>query len=398
MKDVDYSYLGNTVANLSGVPVRIYKNKEMVQSFPDRFLPKDPVELYKNEILAETAHVGYYITPRFYLYGILNSGDTAVVTGPTTQVPAGDQSLRELAFQLGVPKEDTQDFVDGMKNIVPMPLESLLLMLCALNYPLNGEKLQLQDIAIQSDRQEALKANVEKRRTERVYSQEPPRVQHNTLQIEETMTDIVRRGDTAALRQWLSSAPAVRGGVIASEQLRQLKNTFIVTATLVSRAAIRGGLDTDDSLALSDAYIQRAETLHAQSELINLQYNMVLEFTEQVEKIRRGRSPSKLAADVANYVQHHLSERISTEELARELFMSRTHLSAKFKKETGQTLTDFILNEKTEEAKRLLRYSDRSASDISAYLGFSGGGHFARVFKKYSGLTPNEYREKHSRI
>ena len=55
--------------------------------------------------------------------------------------------------------------------------------------------------------------------------------------------------------------------------------------------------------------------------------------------------------------------------------------------------TDFILNEKTEEAKRLLRYSDKSASSIAAYLGFSSHGHFCKVFKKYAGMTPNEYRE-----
>ena len=52
----------------------------------------------------------------------------------------------------------------------------------------------------------------------------------------------------------------------------------------------------------------------------------------------------------------HLSERISVENLAKELFMSRPYLSAKFREETVETLADFILKEKTEEAKRLLRY------------------------------------------
>ncbi|MCR5808997.1 MAG: helix-turn-helix domain-containing protein [Clostridiales bacterium] len=44
--------------------------------------------------------------------------------------------------------------------------------------------------------------------------------------------------------------------------------------------------------------------------------------------------------------------------------------------------------------ERLLRYSDRSAAAIGAYLGFSSHSHFIRVFKKYEGVTPNEYREK----
>ena len=78
--------------------------------------------------------------------------------------------------------------------------------------------------------------------------------------------------------------------------------------------------------------------------------------------------------------------------MAEEFYLSRPYLSAKFKRETGETLTDFILREKTEEAKRLLRYSDKSASAIGAYLGFSSHGHFIRVFKKYAGVTPNEFR------
>ena len=80
--------------------------------------------------------------------------------------------------------------------------------------------------------------------------------------------------------------------------------------------------------------------------------------------------------------------------MAEAFYLSRPYLSAKFRRDTGMTLTDFILNEKTEEAKRLLRWSDKSASAIGAYLGFSSHGHFIRVFKKYAGLTPNEYREK----
>ena len=99
--------------------------------------------------------------------------------------------------------------------------------------------------------------------------------------------------------------------------------------------------------------------------------------------------------DVANYVRRHLSEPVSVEKMAGEFFLSRPHLSAKFKRETGMTLTDFILNEKTEEAKRLLRYSDKSQAAISVYLGFSSQGYFAKVFKKYAGCTPNEYRDKH---
>ena len=172
-----------------------------------------------------------------------------------------------------------------------------------------------------------------------------------------------------------------RSGRRTSSQLVQKKNTFIVAVTLVSRAAIRGGMDVEDAFSHSDSYIQQCELLSSPSDILNLQYRMVLDYTERVERFRLGKQPSKLTIDVANYIQHHMSEPISTEKMAEELFLNRSYLSRKFKEETGETLTDFILKEKTEEAKRLLRYSDKSLTAIGSYLGFSSASHFSRVFK-----------------
>ena len=392
----DLKYIAKSMGTLSGIPARLIENGEQTAVWFPVKLPKDPFELYRKEILSITAHVGYFVTPLFHYYGIINAGNASIVIGPTSQVMANEQTLRELAFKLDVPKENVPIFIAGMNGITHLPVETLLSMLCTVNHFLSGgEMLTVSDIAIFSEEQQAIKTGIEKRRTARVYEETPqPQETHNVLAIEETLMEIVRKGDTAALRRWLQQVPAVRGGTIAPTQLRQLKNTFIVSVTLASRAAIRGGMREEDAFTLSDGYIQRVELLSEHSKIMNLQYNMILEFTEQVEKLHLGHHPTKLATDVANYVRHHLSEPISTEKMAEEFYLSRPYLSAKFRQETGETLTDFILREKTEEAKRLLRYSDKSASAIGSYLGFSSHGHFIRVFKKYAGMTPNEYRVK----
>jgi len=391
----DYDYLARSIAGLSGIPVRVYRGEEeLCRCFPVA-LPRDPMEVFRKDVFAVSEHVGYYATPMFHYYGVLNAGDVKLVVGPTAQIMADGQKLRELAFRADVPPEEVPAFVEAMDSIARIPVETLLRMLCTVNHFLNGgEKLELSDIAIHEAEQMLIKAGIEQRRTSSVYEQEVLAEQvHNTLTIEEALMDIVRHGDTVALRRWLASAPAIRGGTIAGDQLRQLRNMLIVTATLVSRAAIRGGMREDDAFSLSDAYIRRVELLTSHGKILDLQYNMLMEFTEQVEKLHRGRHATKLSLDVANYVRRHLSEPVSVEKMAEELFLSRPYLSAKFKQETGQTLTDFILIEKTEEAKRLLRYSEKSLASISAYLGFSSHGHFTRVFKKYAGLTPGEYRE-----
>lgn len=392
----DYEYLARSIASLSGVPVRVYNGKrELCRFFPADF-PKDPMEIWHDEIFSVSEHVGYYVSPFFHCYGILNSGKIKIIIGPTAQIMADEQKLRELAFRADVSPEEVSAFIDGMNSIMRLPIETLLQMLCTLNHFLNnGEQLQLSDLAIHEADQTLIKTGVEQERTSLIYDNDSSSKQeHNTLAIEEVLMSIVRRGDSVALRRWLSSAPAIQGGTIAGDQLRQLQNMFIVTATLVSRAAIRGGLPEEDSFSLSDAYIKRVELLTSHSKILNLQYNMLLEFTEQVEKLHHSKHTTKLSLDVANYIRHHLSEQINVEKMAGEFYLSRPYLSARFKRETGQTLTDFILKEKTEEAKRLLRYSEKSLSAISAYLGFSSHSHFARVFKKYCGLSPGEYRNR----
>lgn len=150
-------------------------------------------------------------------------------------------------------------------------------------------------------------------------------------------------------------------------------------------------------MQLSLIQILLPRILYSDDAINNLQYHMVHDYTEQVERVRNGRSPSKLLIDVSNYARHHLSEPIDVAGLAKSLYLSRTYLAAKFKRESGMTLSAFLLKEKIEEAKRLLRYTDKLASAIAAYLGFSSQSHFANTFKKHTGRSPKEYRRIHSR-
>ena len=401
MENLDLEYICMYIGNLAGIPVRLFHNGKQVFYHATVRLPKDPMELYREEIFKVTATIGYFVTPHFNYYGIINAGAEKLVMGPTRQLVHNPQELRALAFRMDIPGEQIPAFLEGMQNIVRMPLESVMQMLCVVNYILNGEKLTLSDIAIFDTEQQTL------RRMLLTQSDAPAAFRaedgierlkegHNSLTFEQTLVNIIRRGDTSALKQWIATAPAVRPGVVAADQLRQSKNIFITTATLVSRAAIQGGMNSEDALSMSDAFIQKCELLNDIRRITNLQYRMVMEYTEQVEHIRRSAGDSQLAIEVTNYIHRHLSEHITAEDIARHLYLSRPYLSAKFKAETSYSMTDFILKEKAEEAKRLLCFTDKPLVNISSYLGFSSQSHFSRVFKKYSGFSPSEYRERYT--
>lgn len=394
MAKLDLKYTCTVMGNLSGIPIRIYKNGKLDFYHSVVKLPIDPICIDKNSILSINDHIGYFVNSYFAYYGVVNSGNQKIIIGPTRQIPLSEQELKEMAFTADVPPSQTEDFVKAMKSIIPMPLESIMQILCVLNHVLNGEKAELKEVSIFEGKQKEIEVDIAQSQIKETVSAQTNRHSdlHNTMSIENTIQSLVSKGDILALKEWVKNAPAVRGGTLAQNQLRQIKNTFIVTATLVSRAAISGGMDVEESLSLSDMYIQKCELINDLSEIINLQYRMVVDYTQKVNEIRKGKSPTKLALDVANYVRHHLSEPITTTNIAKALFINRTYLSEKYKKDTGENLSDFIQKEKIDEAKRLLKYTDKSLLSISVYLGFSSQSHFNHVFKMTTGKTPKEYR------
>lgn len=390
MKKLDLSYLCSTIGSLCGFPVRLYEGNELVFKVDHSGLKYDPIQASLKDLFALSDHIGTYITPRYYYYGVVRSGETRLILGPTRQLPATEQQLRELAFLSNVPSEEMHAFIQTMRSLIYMPLESLQQILCTMNYVMNGEKLLLEDIVLRGSAETQITPNP----AEANDGQAIPEEIHNTLAIEQTLMNMIRKGDADALKAWIASAPAVHAGAMAQEHLRQYKNTFIVTTTLAARSAIRGGMNVEEALSTSDLLIRSCEALQDVQNIQRLQINMLLTYTEQVARLREGIQPTPLAIAVSAWVQRHLSEPIDTEKLAQELHYSRPYLSRKFKEETGMTLTDFILTKKSEEAARLLAYTDKSLIAVSDYLGFSSQSHFSRVFKKYIGKTPSEYKNQ----
>ena len=341
---LDLEYLCTLIGNMAGVPIRIYRNGKQCFYHSLVHLPKDPIVLYESKLLSIKDSISYFITSDFDYYGITGHDDITIIIGPARQTSYTEQELRKLAFNLSVEPEQISAFISSMRVIVTMPLESILQILCSLHYVITGEQKGLNDIALIDSVQENLSRELLHLQTELQMDSTATIDEdaHNTYQIEQQLVDIVRRGDTLRLKQWISNAPAVRPGKIAETMLRQMKNTFIVTTTLISRAAIRGGMDLNDALMLSDAYIQKCERMSTFEQITNLQYHMILQYTQTVEELRYNRNQSELVKNVASYIRHHLSDAIKTEDIAAALFVSRSHLSTRFKQETGLNLTEYI--------------------------------------------------------
>jgi two-component system response regulator YesN len=99
--------------------------------------------------------------------------------------------------------------------------------------------------------------------------------------------------------------------------------------------------------------------------------------------------------NVQKYISSHISETLSLSMLADAFFVSKEHLSRIFKKEVGSSVQQYITSKKIEYAKTLLRNHERIAiSTISYMCGYTDLQYFYRVFKKKTGMTPLQYRDK----
>ena len=97
---------------------------------------------------------------------------------------------------------------------------------------------------------------------------------------------------------------------------------------------------------------------------------------------------------VITYLMDNVERDINLEECAKHFNYNANYLSRWFKKTIGMTYTDFVTSKKMELCKTLLVDSDISVNELAERFGYSSPQNFIRVFKKYTLMTPGQYRKQ----
>ncbi len=385
---IDYEYMALSLANLSSIPVRLYRNGKFAGLFHNRKFKPDLAILEEPNIFKNKASVSYYMTEEFLIYGLFRAKeDVAMVLGPIAQLSVDRARAGRILLSIGESPARTQELQNYLRSIPTYPLRNFLQILCTFSYFLNGEKLSIADIltdGIEMHQEEIILPPAE--------PEEDPPAGHNTYDLEQILLSYIEHGRPDALERLFQMPATGRAGTIAHDTLRQQKNLLIVIATLSSRAAIRGGMDPETAFGLSDLYIQKAELMNSYEALTKLYAQVTMDYAKIVADLQCGEHGRKLIRSARQYILEHIHTRITTEELAQALGRNRSYLCACFKEETGMTVNDYITQIKMDEAKRLLRYSQKPLRAVAEQLGYSTQSYFQNVFKKVIGMTPLDYR------
>jgi len=120
----------------------------------------------------------------------------------------------------------------------------------------------------------------------------------------------------------------------------------------------------------------------------------VLKVINTHRKEFEGKKLSFMAMKILDYLLENYHKEISLQELAEEFYISHWHLSKLIKKEIGLNYTDLINIIRIEQAKRLLAIPRYRINEVGSMVGYNDNTYFSRVFKKLTGMSPQEYRNK----
>ena len=181
-----------------------------------------------------------------------------------------------------------------------------------------------------------------------------------------------------------------REGMITRELLVALRTdlTQVVYAWLSEREIKAYALFAD-----ADMENLHRNSLYGREEMMEYAGVLVRKAVQYRQYINKSDS---VTSQVCAYIDAHYREEIHREELGELVFLNTDYLSRIFKKEKGISISNYIIQKRVEEAKKLLTQSTLPINTVSLYVGYSNFSYFTKMFKDNTGYAPLEYRRSFS--
>lgn len=391
-----------SLAKAYSTGARLYRGAEPLAYCSVYPLNPDPVGPYISKILDCGAEAGVITTPAYQFYGFLTvEPELRVILGPTRALRGDGRELDGLMALLAVPPEEWTGYAQALRSAPVISAHRMAWLLASLATALRGRPFPVEQVWLDirsEDSRSSVHADQVLQRLERADDAGARQLVQQSYAWEQLVTSYIEDGKPEILRELFSAPPRVAAGYMAQDGLRQARNTGICTAAMAARAAIRGGLDPQDSFLASDLCIQKLELTNDPAAIERLAQEMMIDYARRVERLKGpGTGHNRFFRLCAQYVSQNIFTPIRAERMAEELGYTRAYLCTRFKQETGVSLTRYVQQEKAAEAKRLLRFTNQELGEIAALLGFSSQSHFQTVFKQITGETPMAYR-RHNQV
>ncbi|MDO4157076.1 MAG: AraC family transcriptional regulator [Oscillospiraceae bacterium] len=185
--------------------------------------------------------------------------------------------------------------------------------------------------------------------------------------------------------------------ILSENKVQNVRYHFIVSITLITRSCIQAGMPEIQAFRLNDAYIHQADQTHQARDILLLYNEACMEYTLKMKRLQKKDISSKHIFICINYIQQNIKRKLSIPEIANYLHLHPSYLSKLFQEQMGCSIHTYIIMQKIEEAKNLLKFTDYPCRAIASSLSFSSQSHFIQLFQKYTNITPKQYRNQQIR-
>lgn len=181
-------------------------------------------------------------------------------------------------------------------------------------------------------------------------------------------------------------------GVLSEDPLRNAVYHLVASAAVISRLCIDSGMNMNTAYTLSDIYINKADEATSVEEVMDLIAEMQIDYATRMRDIRKDGVVSIHIRRALDYIYNSLNRTVTVNELAEREGLNPDYFSRLFARETGKKVGEYIAETKIRTAQNMLAHSDYSILDIALSLGFSSQSAFTTSFRKYTSMTPKQYR------
>ncbi|MBM7570570.1 helix-turn-helix domain-containing protein [Aquibacillus albus] len=317
----------------------------------------------------------------------------SILVGPIIDSRLTEEMLEALMRDLNISRDKKEEIVPYYKELPVKSKMKIIYISLHLYYMIYQKPLDPAEVIEKNRKINKNYVEIEDPNISISERRQDVRLHHDIMYEKKVLQCIVEGKKEEIVQHWRSSGESGEVGVLSKKShLRNKKNLGVTVITLATRAAMEGGIHHEVAYTLSDLYIQNLEELKNSKDVENFIEYVLGDFAERVQKNRQ-LNYSKPINSCLNYIFNHLYEEISLATLADIAGVHPNYLSSIFKKEVGINIKNYILNEKVEEAKTLMRFTDYSLLKISTLLNFHDQSYFTKTFKKFAGLTPNQYKK-----
>jgi YesN/AraC family two-component response regulator len=217
---------------------------------------------------------------------------------------------------------------------------------------------------------------------------------HPSYEMEQKLLQSLSRGLFQEAKLALDAINSQKRATLAKDPVRSLKNSLIGSCTLFTRAIINGGVHPETAYNLSDVFILQIEETNDIESLKQLEYEMLHSFIKTLNDEKRP-SYNLVVNKTISFIHDEILNDLSLKRIASFVKVHPNYLSKIFKDEVGISITEYINRKRIEESKYFLLHSDLPISDIAILLGFCNQSYYTRLFKKYTSMTPLQFRNKY---